>query len=181
MALHSMSLNTDLFLLINASHIPGAQVLYIARAMAEIPLWFIPLVWGLLWGKKEHRPIVLSAVLSAGLALLISVTIGHIWPTPRPFVVGIGHTLVPHAANASFPSDHAVLTWAVGFTMLMAPCYRKVGILLTVAGFAVAWARVYIGVHFPVDMLGALVVAAVSSWIITRLQIIQRLTNARNS
>ena len=175
-----MSLNTSLFLLINASHIPGVIPLYVARAIAEIPIWFVPLILGLLWGKKENRQLVLSCLLCAGLALLINITIGHIWPMPRPFVEGIGLTLVPHAASASFPSDHAVLTWSVGFTMLMAPRYRKVGILLSVAGVAVAWARVYIGVHFPVDMLGALVVAAVSAWIITRLQIIQRLTNVRN-
>jgi undecaprenyl-diphosphatase len=175
-----MSLNTSLFLLINASHMPGTLALYTVRAVAEIPIWFIPLVFGVLWGKKDNRQIVISSVLCAGLALLINVTIGHIWPMPRPFVVGIGHTLVAHADSPSFPSDHAVITWAVGFTMLMVPRYRNVGYLLSAAGVAVAWARVYIGVHFPVDMLGALVVAAISAWIITRLQIIQRLTNARN-
>lgn len=175
-----MSLNTSLFLLINASHIPGTPALYIARSIAEIPLWFIPLVLGLLWGKKENRITVLTTLLSAGLALLISVTLGHLWPMPRPFVVGIGHTLVPHAASASFPSDHAVLTWAVGFAFLLAPGYRKVGILLSVAGVAVAWARVYLGVHFPVDMLGAAAVAILSAWVITHLRIIERLTLTRN-
>jgi undecaprenyl-diphosphatase len=174
-----MSLNTSLFLLINASHIPDPITLNIVRAVAELPLWFIPLVLGLLWGKKENRQIVLTSILCALLSVLINVTIGHIWPMPRPFVVGIGHTLVPHAASASFPSDHAVLTWSVAFTMLMESRLRKIGILLSVAGLAVAWARVYIGVHFPVDMLGALVVAAVSAWVVTRLQLVQRFTNAR--
>ncbi|MDN4571705.1 undecaprenyl-diphosphatase, partial [Pandoraea cepalis] len=35
-------------------------------------------------------------------------------------------------------------------------------------GLLVAWARIFLGVHFPMDMVGAAVVAAVSAWLVTR-------------
>lgn len=176
-----MSVNTSLFLLLNAVQPPGTLVLYLVRTVAEIPLWFLPLVLGLMWGKKANRPVLLTAILSAGLAVLISVIIGHIWPTPRPFVAGIGHTWVPHAASASFPSDHAVLMWSVAFTLLLTAGYRKPGVLLLLAGFAVAWARIFLGVHFPVDMLGSFVVALLSAWCMTHQPFIQRLIRGSKS
>ncbi|WP_176504263.1 undecaprenyl-diphosphatase [Enterobacter sp. CC120223-11] len=158
---------------------PAPLALNIVRAMAELPLWLLPLTTVWLWRKKENRLLVMTAVLSAAFALLINVTIGHVWPTPRPFVVGIGNTLVAHSASASFPSDHAVLIWAFAFTLMMTARLRTAGAWLFTAGLAVAWARVYLGLHFPVDMLGAFVVALVSAWIMTRMQIVQLLTSAR--
>ena len=41
------------------------------------------------------------------------------------------------------------------------------GGILLVLGFAVAWSRIYLGVHFPLDMVGALGVAALASLLIT--------------
>lgn len=41
--------------------------------------------------------------------------------------------------------------------------------LSLLAGVAVAWARIFLGVHFPFDMLGALLVAALSAALVTPL------------
>ena len=35
-------------------------------------------------------------------------------------------------------------------------------------GIPIAWARIYLGVHFPFDMLGAVAVAALSAWLSLR-------------
>lgn len=34
-------------------------------------------------------------------------------------MIGLGHTLITHAADSSFPSDHLTLLWAVAFSFLM--------------------------------------------------------------
>ena len=40
------------------------------------------------------------------------------------------------------------------------------GIAFLIMGFAVAWSRIYLGVHFPLDMIGAMVVAGLATHLI---------------
>jgi undecaprenyl-diphosphatase len=74
-----------------------------------------------------------------------------------------GHTFLTHAADSSFPSDHLTLIWATGFALCMASVTRRAGIALAVLGVPVAWSRIYLGVHYPFDMLGAACVAALAA------------------
>src|SRR3546814_14174233 len=77
-------------------------------------------------------------------------------------MIPLGHTFVAHAPDSSFPSDHLTLWWAVAFCVL-AQGRRRLGILLAVSGLPIAWARIYVGVHFPLAMVGAAAVAVVST------------------
>jgi undecaprenyl-diphosphatase len=43
----------------------------------------------------------------------------------------------------------------------------RYGIAILLAGLAVAWARVFVGVHFPLDMAGAVIVASVALFLLT--------------
>ncbi len=57
-------------------------------------------------------------------------------------------------------SAHAANHFAVAFffTLLLKPKFRYLGIFLMVWAFVVAYSRIYIGVHFPLDVLtGALI------------------------
>ena len=45
---------------------------------------------------------------------------------------------------------------------------RVAGITLALLGLPMAWARIYLGVHFPLDMVGAALVAALSAWLALR-------------
>lgn len=83
-------------------------------------------------------------------------------------MIGLGHTLIPHAADSSFPSDHLTLLWAVAFSFLMHRSPRLAGMALALLGLPVAWARIYLGVHFPLDMVGAALVAGLSAWLAFR-------------
>ena len=72
-------------------------------------------------------------------------------------MISLGRTWIASAADSSFPSDHMTVFTAVGLTLLLG----RASILVTttlVAGVLVACARVYLGVHFPLDMVGAVVV-----------------------
>ena len=159
--------NQSLFLLINAPAHPGAVVLALAKLFAKYVILLMPLTLlvGWLRGNERTRKLMLEAAISALLALLIAQIIGLVWPHPRPFMIGLGHQLIPHVADSSFPSDHLTLMWSVGFSLLLHAETRAAGVLLTLLGLPVAWARVYLGVHFPLDMAGAALVAAFSAWL----------------
>jgi len=61
-------------------------------------------------------------------------------------------TLVPVPHDASFPSGHAATSFA-GATML-AFAFPRLAPFLYVLAAAVAFSRVYVGVHYPLDIIG---------------------------
>ena len=165
-------LNTTLFLMINASLPARPALVTSAFFFAEYLIWAVPcgLVAAWLLGPGLWRRAAFRAALAALLACVISFAIGVVWPHPRPFVLGIGNQLLEHAADASFPSDHLTLWWAIGFSLLApphgqraAPPVRLTGLLVALFGLPMAWARIYLGVHYPLDMIGALLVALIGA------------------
>lgn len=157
-------LNHTLFLLINGPAEPGAAMLVFAKLCAGWLVLAVPLYLVVAWlrGGESRRAPLLEAALACALGFLISAALGVLWPQPRPFMVPLGHALMAHAANASFPSNHLTGIWSVAFSLLLYPKARRAGVALALLGLPVAWARIYLGIHFPLDMAGAALVAAVS-------------------
>jgi undecaprenyl-diphosphatase len=160
--------NQTLFLLLNVA--PGASgfVVGIARFLAEGLILFVPpgLVIGWLWGSSAMRQALVSATVSGLAGLLINQLIGLVWYHPRPFEAGIGQTLIHNVHDSSFPSDHLTLIWGIAFSLFMHKQTRLAGWALAVLGVPVAWARIYLGVHFPLDILGAALVALSIAWLV---------------
>ena len=161
-------LSQSLFLLLNAAPNASYAVVELARVLAYDLIWTVPagLVIAWLRGSADMRQVLLAATISGLLGLLINQSIGLLWYQPRPFEIGIGRTLVQHVRDSSFPSDHLTLIWAVAFSLLLHRRTRFAGWGLGLLGLPVAWARIYLGVHFPLDMLGAALVAMGSAWLV---------------
>jgi undecaprenyl-diphosphatase len=68
-----------------------------------------------------------------------------------------------HQPETSFPSDHATFLWAIGFGLIATGAWRRWGLVISGLGLSTAWARVYLGVHFPLDMAGALLLALIGA------------------
>lgn len=119
-------------------------------------------------GKQRHALLIMG--LSGILALVINVIIAHLWFRPRPFMTlahGTFTQLIPHSADASFPSDH--VSGSFGFA---AGSYKKtakwIQISFSLLAVLVLVARVYTGVHWPTDVLGGAAVGTLSSLIMWR-------------
>ena len=67
-------------------------------------------------------------------------------------------TLVPLPHDASFPSGHASTSFAAA-TMLSLS-FPRFAPLLYVLAAAIAFSRVYVGVHYPFDVLGGALLGA---------------------
>jgi undecaprenyl-diphosphatase len=160
-------LNEALFLWLNAAtHAPILAVVT-AKFFAGYAVLLIPLALlaGWLRGDEATRKLMLEGATAGLSALLVAQMIGMVWPHPRPFALGMGNQLIPHAPNASFPSDHLTLVWAVSFSFLMHGPTRIPGLLLALLGLPIAWARIYVGVHWPLDMLGAAGMSLLIAWL----------------
>ncbi len=163
-------INEALFLFINAPATPNAILLAIAKVLADQAIWLAPMALIIGWfrGSERTRKLMLEATASGLAGLLINQVIGLFWQHPRPFMVGLGNTFIPHVADSSFPSDHLTLLWSIAFSFLMHQRPRFAGVVLALLGLPVAWARIYLGVHFPMDMVGAALVAVSSAYLCFR-------------
>ncbi|MGX9136421.1 undecaprenyl-diphosphatase [Rummeliibacillus sp. JY-2-4R] len=123
-------------------------------------LWFI--------GNKrkgiELRYTSLYATFSAIIALIVNAVIHFIYYHPRPFVAHHVHQLVPHVADSSFVSDHAVLVFAIFWTLFLrkAPLKYLILIWATLVGIS----RIYIGVHYPADVIGSILLSFATSSVV---------------
>ncbi|MBU8878681.1 undecaprenyl-diphosphatase [Bacillus sp. FJAT-29790] len=122
-----------------------------------------------LWvfGGKSMKRAVLYAGGTGVVALVVNVLISLIYFEPRPFVTHHIETLIPHAADASFPSDHSTGAFAIAIAMWFR--YKKVGIPMFILALLTGYSRIWAGVHYPFDVLGSLIVAIVVSYVIVKL------------
>lgn len=160
---HLEAFNQALFLHLNADLATPVWQIRTAAFVADYLIYLIPLalvgLW--CWSDEKQRNLALKACLVAFVALGINQLIILGWPHPRPFMIGLGHTFIPHAADSSFPSDHATIFSAVGLTLVFGYARSLTGWAILALGVGVAWARIFLGVHFPLDMLGAVVIVCV--------------------
>lgn len=157
-------LNQSLFALFNAAPGLAGWRLHGALFAAEWVIMVLPVGLVLMWtnGAPGQREAAVRALLAAVIALAISKLIGLMWFHPRPFAAGIGQHFLQHAPDSSFPSDHATSMFSVALALMLSQLReaRRFGLALLALGVLVAWARVFLGVHWPLDMCAAFVVSA---------------------
>lgn len=100
-------------------------------------------------------------ILAFGTAIVIEALISTVAYHPRPFAAGFGPAWMSHAANNSMPSTHVTLTWIMAITLAIRK-QRWISLALFALGGVLAWARIYVGIHWPTDMVGAAVSACLS-------------------
>lgn len=164
------ALNQLWFLQINATPASPDWLILLASFIAQrllplLPLWLAAL-W--LWGRPALRDTVLKSCLFTLAALAGNGLIGMLWPHPRPFAVPLGHVFLTHDATPSFPSNHGTIFAMMALTWWFSAA-RGWGAALAAATIAVAWSRVYLGVHWPLDMVGAVLAAAAWFWLLSKL------------
>ncbi|WP_152627615.1 phosphatase PAP2 family protein [Streptacidiphilus melanogenes] len=117
------------------------------------------LVFAWAWARRgKDAPVAVAGVLwaglASGLALLLNVPVRAMVQRPRPFVSHPGQVdlLMSHQANGSFASDHATFTMALAVGLMLVD--RRLGRIGIGLAFVEGFLRVFMGVHYPSDVLG---------------------------
>lgn len=117
-------------------------------------------------GNTERKKSSINAVFSVSLAMLLSNSISALYYHPRPFVEGLGTQLIEHAPDSSFPSDHTTFVFSIAIMLLLNKTTRTIGYVFAALSFISGIARGYGGVHYPLDILGGVLVATISSVVV---------------
>ena len=114
----------------------------------------------------------LAAAGWSALATLIAVGLNQplvaAFAEPRPYTAHPGLlVLASHSSDGSFPSDHAVMAGAAAAGLWLAS--RVLGVIAAAAAVVMAFSRVYIGAHYPWDVVAGLafgVLVALLGWVL---------------
>jgi membrane-associated phospholipid phosphatase len=112
-------------------------------------------------GDLEDVAATVGAAGAALVALALAQVIGSVVDRARPYTAMPGvHVLIDRTSDFSFPSDHATAVGAVAAGLLLLH-RRRWGVVAAVAAVVMGAARVYVGAHYPGDVVAGLALGAV--------------------
>ncbi len=111
----------------------------------------------LLCVPKTRRAGILTVGALAGTFFINNVILKNLVARIRPYdaVEGLA-ALIGKQADYSFPSGHAGCSFAAGVTIFLT-CPKKIGIPALILAFVISFSRLYVGVHYPSDVLGGII------------------------
>ena len=147
--------------------------IFFARYLGYFLIFFLFLF--LFKNFKKYLPMIIQGFSAAILARLgFTELIRFFWPRPRPFVENHINLLLKYSASSSFPSGHAAFFFALSTVVLL---YNKkvhprptfwwgAGLLFFLASFLISISRVFVGIHWPSDILAGAAIGIFSGWLI---------------
>jgi len=126
------------------------------------------LVLFLLKNYKKYWPMVIKAGIAGIIAwLFIAEIIKFLWVRPRPFVENQVNLLLSHEADGSFPSGHASFFFALSTVVYL--YNKKAGIFFFLASALISISRVFVGIHWPSDILGGAIIGIFVGWLVNKI------------
>jgi len=138
---------------------------------ASIPVMVVGTVF--LWllarpgGERKWKLAAASGLGAAALALAVNLALHSIWDRPRPYESHDIRHPWSSATDASFPSDHASASLAIAFAILAFDAV--VGAVFLAVALLIAIGRLFIGAHYPGDVLTSVAVALAASFVVVRI------------
>lgn len=166
-------MNLDLYLFNSINQFAGkwAWLDYFAIFCSEVLeyILLLALIIFLAINYKKHWEMVVLAIISGIVSrFVIGSTIRALWFRARPFVAQNFVPLVyQNPAEAAFPSGHSLFYFAI--SAIVYYYNKKAGILFYIASFLIALSRVFVGIHWPLDIFFGALIGILTGWLVLKL------------
>lgn len=116
--------------------------------------------------RKNTRRYGITGVVSLAAATAIYFVLNRIVRRTRPFLAVKGLAMLgSKPLNYSFPSGHTTSAFAVAVIVFL--CLpRKFGIPALILAALIAFSRLYIGVHYPTDVLAGFLIGTITAVVV---------------
>jgi undecaprenyl-diphosphatase len=172
-----ISLDQSIFMLLNSGYTFSFLdwfMPFITNAKTWMPIILIVWLYMLAVGDRKMRVLALALLVAVGCtdlicARLLKKNIGRLRPCSLQETATFKcRLLLPRKSSKSFPSNHAANTAAFAATI-----FFFMGIKLAVPfiflAIIIGYSRIYVGVHFPADVLAGWVVGIFLAWLTWKL------------
>lgn len=135
--------------------------------LGDFGIFWILLTIVLLIPKKTRKAGVASALALIIGTLITNVAIKNVVARVRPYeVIQELELMIEKQKDFSFPSGHTCVSFASAFAIYKCKEVfpKKWRIAAMVLATLIALSRLYVGVHYPTDVLGGLIVGLFSGW-----------------
>lgn len=123
-------------------------------------MWFLIFIFAIKGTTIERKSLVLF-LISFPILVLIIKFIHLFFFEQRPYITNQILPIIPYTAtDASFPSRHGASCFTMAFAFLYFK--SKWGMFLLLLAIWVGISRVYVGVHYPLDILGGFITGIIS-------------------
>ena len=133
--------------------------------LALVVLWFMEPDRD---ARMRHQIGVLTALTALGTASLTVFIVNMFYFRPRPFADMDVNLLFYRPTDSSFPSNSAAAFFGLAFGVC--GFRRDFGAAFIAAAAVYGLARIYVGVHYPSDVAGSIIIAAAATWIAFRMR-----------
>ena len=169
-----MDIDADALLAVNGLHDLFQDAFWwLVTAKWSSALLLLALLWILLHQNRRHTLLVLAMLVLAVLVAdqvssgLIKHLVGRLRPTHDPSLESMVHVINGYRGGLyGFVSSHAANSFAIATLTSLIMRHRLVAFSLFSWALLQCYSRMYLGVHYPGDILGGIVVGVLAGWLV---------------
>lgn len=155
-----------IFNLSRQSQVLDNLMIFVTNYLIYLTILFILIL--AIFGKTKEKRAFLIFALGLPIAVLIIKIIHLFFFEARPFITYQLDPLIKEITDASFPSRHATVISLIAFTYTYFK--SKWSLVLLIFMIWIGISRIYVGVHYPLDVLGSFVVGIISLYLAVQIK-----------
>ncbi|MES2797617.1 MAG: phosphatase PAP2 family protein [Bacteroidota bacterium] len=166
------TLDTQLFLYLNSIHFDWLDLIMevITRRETWFPAYLILVIWLIVRNRKEAAFQILTILLAVLISdqicsSFLKPMVARLRPCHEPSLQGLIHLVTDCGGQFGFCSSHAANGFALATSLWLFFGKNIYTISLFVWAIIISYSRIYVGVHYPLDILSGAILGSLFAYL----------------